>query len=156
VKPVFYAFRVMVGLGVAMLLLALASLWAWRRGSLFRSRWLLRGWNAMLPAGFIALLAGWYVVEIGRQPYVVYGLLRTSEAVSPAISAAAVLSSLLVFALVYAIVFGAGTWYLWQMVRKGPQPHAPPPDTDEGEQTPARPLSVGNKSADTDITEART
>jgi cytochrome d ubiquinol oxidase subunit I len=95
------------------------------------------------------------VVEIGRQPYVVYGLLRTSDAVSPAISAAAVLSSLVVFALVYAVVFGSGIWYLWQMVRKGPLPHEPPPETDEGEKTPARPLSVGNKSPDTTITEAR-
>ena len=161
VAPVFFAFRVMVGLGIAMLLLTLASLWAWRRGGLFdmqssASRWLLRGWNAMLPSGFVALLAGWYVVEIGRQPYVVYGLLRTSDAVSPAISAAAVMSSLLVFALVYAIVFGSGTWYLWRMVRKGPVPHEPAPDSDDGEKTPARPLSVGNKSPDTTITEART
>ena len=160
VKPVFFAFRVMVGLGVAMLLLALASLWAWRRGWLFdprvsASKWLLRGWNAMLPSGFVALLAGWYVVEIGRQPYVVYGLLRTSDAVSPAISAAAVMSSLVVFALVYAIVFGSGIWYLWRMVRKGPLPHEPAPDTDDGEKTPARPLSVGNKTPDTTITEAR-
>ena len=160
VKPVFFAFRVMVGLGMAMLLLALASLWAWRRGRLFdagafESKWLLRGWNAMLPSGFVALLAGWYVVEIGRQPYVVYGLLRTSDAVSPAISAAAVMGSLVVFALVYAIVFGSGIWYLWQMVRKGPLPHEPAPDTDDGEKTPARPLSVGNKSPDTTITEAR-
>jgi len=145
VKPVFYAFRVMVGLGVLMLLLAFASLWAWRRGRLFESRWLLRGWSWMIPSGFIALLSGWYVVEIGRQPYVVYGLLRTSEAVSPGISAAAVMSSLAAFAIVYAIVFGAGIWYLVQLARKGVLPHAPAPDTDEGDKTPARPLSVGNQ-----------
>jgi cytochrome d ubiquinol oxidase subunit I len=99
----------------------------------------------MLPSGFACILAGWYVVEIGRQPYVVYGLLRTSEAVSPGIAAAAVLSSLIAFALVYAIVFGAGIWYLVRLARKGVLPHAPAPDRDAGEKTPARPLSVGNE-----------
>ena len=143
VKPVFFAFRVMVGLGVAMLLLTAASLWAWRRQRLFDSPWLLRSWNAMLPAGFIALLAGWYVVEIGRQPYVVYGLLRTAEAVTPTVTAGSVLASLLVFAGVYVTVFGAGIWYLFKLVRKGPQPHAAAPERDHGEKTPARPLSVG-------------
>ena len=146
VAPVFYAFRVMVGLGLLMLLLALASLWAWRRGRLFESPRLLRAWTLMLPSGFACILAGWYVVEIGRQPYVVYGLLRTADAVSPGIAAAAVLSSLIVFALVYAIVFGAGTWYLWRLVAKGPQPHEPAPDTEHGEKTPARPLSVGEEA----------
>ena len=99
----------------------------------------------MIPSGFVALLSGWYVVEIGRQPYVVYGLLRTSDAVSPGISAAAVLSSLVAFAVVYAIVFGAGIWYLIGLVRKGPQSHEPPPDTEDGDKTPARPLSVGDR-----------
>jgi len=144
VKPVFFAFRVMVGLGVAMLLLTLASLWAWRRQRLFESKWLLRSWNAMLPAGFIALLSGWYVVEIGRQPYVVYGLLRTADAVTPTIGAGSVLASLLVFAGVYVTVFGAGIWYLFKLVRKGPQPQEAAPQREHGEKTPARPLSVGD------------
>ncbi|MEJ7747191.1 MAG: cytochrome ubiquinol oxidase subunit I [Luteimonas sp.] len=144
VKPVFFAFRVMVGLGVAMLLLTLASLWRWRGGRLFESRLLLRIWTLMIPAGFIALLSGWYVTEIGRQPYVVYGLLRTADAAT-AIGAGSVLASLIVYACVYAIVFGAGIWYLFKMIRKGPEVHEPAPDTDDGEKTPARPLSVGNK-----------
>nr|WP_255746584.1 cytochrome ubiquinol oxidase subunit I [Lysobacter sp. CFH 32150] len=144
VKPVFYAFRVMVGLGLAMLLLTLASLWAWRRQHLFESKWLLRSWIAMLPTGFICILAGWYVVEIGRQPYVVYGLLRTADAVTPTIDAGSVLASLLVFAGVYVTVFGAGIWYLFKQVRKGPQPHEPAPEREHGEKTPARPLSVGD------------
>jgi cytochrome d ubiquinol oxidase subunit I len=146
VKPVFYAFRVMVGLGLAMLLLTLLSLWAWRRGRLFDSPWLLRSWNAMLPAGFISILAGWYVVEIGRQPYVVYGLLRTADAVTPTINAGSVLASLLVFAGVYVTVFGAGIWYLLKLVRKGPQPQEPAPQRERGDKTPARPLSVGEEA----------
>ena len=160
VKPVFYAFRVMVGLGLAMLGLVLASLWAWRRQWLFdpRSafgRWVLNGWRALTFSGFVALLAGWYVVEIGRQPYVIYGLLRTADAVTPTLAVGSVLTSLIVFAAVYFTVFGAGVWYLLEMVRKGPQPHGPAPDTNEGEKTPARPLSVGNRTPDTVISEPR-
>jgi cytochrome d ubiquinol oxidase subunit I len=148
VAPVFFAFRAMVGLGVLMLLLTLSSLWAWRRGTLFASRWLLDGWRWLSPAGFLALLCGWWVVEIGRQPYVVYGLLRTSEAVSPNIVAAAVLSSLVVYALVYAVIFGAGIWYLRKLLDIGPVKQ-PPKDTRGGEKTPARPLSVPDEPVDT-------
>jgi cytochrome d ubiquinol oxidase subunit I len=152
VKPVFFAFRVMVGLGVLMLLLVLASLWRWRRGSLFDTdsrggRWLLDGWRWMSASGFVALLAGWYVVEIGRQPYVVYGLLRTSDAVSPNISAAAVLSSLIVYAIAYAVIFGAGIWYLRKLLLIGPVKQ-PPKDTQGGEKTPARPLSLPDEAVD--------
>ena len=147
VKPVFYAFRVMVGLGVLMLLLAFASLWAWRRGTLFGSRWLLRGWHWMLPSGFVALLAGWYVNEIGRQPYVIYGLLRTADAVSPNIGTGTVLASLIVYAMVYAIIFGAGIWYLLKLLRVGPVKQ-PPKDMQGGEKTPARPLSLPDESVD--------
>jgi cytochrome d ubiquinol oxidase subunit I len=143
VKPVFYAFRVMVGLGTLMLLLTLASLWAWRRGRLFDSPWVLRGWNWMLPSGFVCILAGWWVVEIGRQPWVVYGLLRTANAVTPTLAVGSVLASLITFAVVYAIVFGSGIWYLLRIVRHGPMPHEPAPHTDAGEKTPARPLSAG-------------
>ncbi|MBB1059864.1 cytochrome ubiquinol oxidase subunit I [Marilutibacter spongiae] len=145
VKPVFYAFRVMVGLGVLMLLLVLASLWAWWRKRLYDTRWLLAGWRAMTLSGFVAILAGWYVVEIGRQPWVIHGLLRTADAVSP-VAAAAVLTSLVVYAIAYAIVFGAGSWYLFKLLRKGPVPHEPPLSQEGGEKTPMRPLSVPDES----------
>ncbi|MDB6162653.1 MAG: cytochrome ubiquinol oxidase subunit [Xanthomonadaceae bacterium] len=147
VMPVFYAFRVMVGLGMLMLLLAFASLWAWRAKALFESRWLLAGWNAMLPAGFVALLSGWYVNEIGRQPYVIYGLLRTADAVSPNIGAGSVLASLIVYACVYAIIFGSGLWYLLKLFRVGPVKQ-PPKDTQGGTKTPARPLSMPDDHVD--------
>ncbi len=141
VAPVFFAFRVMVGIGLAMLALTLLSAIALRRGRLFDSRLLLRAWHWMLPSGFIALLAGWYVVEIGRQPWVIYGLLRTADAVS-AVDPRSVLTSLVTFALVYAIVFGAGIAYLVAMIRRGPQPHEAAPDADHGDNTPARPISA--------------
>ena len=147
VAPVFFAFRIMVGLGVLMLLLTLASLWAWRRGTLERARWLLDGWRWMSISGFIALRAGWYVVEIGRQPYVVYGLLRTSEAVSPNIVAAAVMTSLIVYACTYAVIFGAGSWYIRKLMLVGPVKQ-PPKDTQGGEKTPARPMSLPDETLD--------
>jgi cytochrome d ubiquinol oxidase subunit I len=147
VAPVFFSFRVMVGLGILMLLLALTSLWAWWRKRLVGSRWLLLGWNVMLPSGFIALLTGWYVNEIGRQPYVIYGLLRTADAVSPNIGAGSVLASLIVYAVVYAIIFGAGIWYILKLLRVGPI-RQPPKDTRGGEKTPARPLSMPDESTD--------
>ncbi|MFC6840587.1 cytochrome ubiquinol oxidase subunit I [Xanthomonas theicola] len=144
VKPVFYAFRIMVGLGMAMLLLAFVSLWFWWRGTLLRRRWLHLAWNAMLPAGFVALLAGWFVTEIGRQPYVIYGLLRTGDAVS-AIGPAMVWVSLGVYVAAYAFVFGFGGWYILKMLRKGPLPYEPDPQLYEGEHTPARPLSAADE-----------
>src|SRR5690606_25616460 len=147
VAPVFWSFRVMVGIGILMLVLAWGSLWALRRGTLANSRWLLDGWRLLSPSGFIALLAGWYVVEIGRQPYVVYGLLRTSEAVSPNIVAAAVMTSLAVYAVAYAVIFGAGIWYVRKLMLVGPVPQAPK-DTERGEKTPARPMSLPDEPVD--------
>ena len=145
VKPVFYAFRLMVGIGMLMLLLALTSAWAWWRGTLETRHWLHVVWNAMLPAGFVAIIAGWFVTEIGRQPYVVHGLLRTADAVSP-VSAASVAASLAVYVLAYTLVFGFGIAYLYRMLRRGPLPHEPEPRTEGGERTPARPLSASDAS----------
>ena len=146
VKPVFYAFRVMVGLGTLMLVLALFSLFLFWRGKLYRSRMALHGWRAMTLAGFVCLLSGWYVTEIGRQPYVIYGLLRTADAVSPTLAAASVMTSLIVYMVVYAIVFGSGMWYLTRQVKKGPLPHEPPQHTRGGDKTPARPLSAAGEN----------
>ncbi|BDU15097.1 cytochrome ubiquinol oxidase subunit I [Lysobacter auxotrophicus] len=145
VKPVFYAFRVMVGLGTLMLVLTLYSLYRFWRGNLYESRLALRGWRLLTLAGFVCMLAGWYVTEIGRQPYVIYGLLRTADAVSPTLAAAAVMTSLTVYMVVYAIVFGSGMWYLTRLVKKGPLPHEPPQHTQGGDKTPARPLSAAGE-----------
>src|SRR5690606_10287859 len=85
---------------------------------------LLRAAMFMGPSGFIAVLAGWYVTEVGRQPYTVYGLLRTSESVSP-IATAGVASSLLAFFVIYMLVFGAGTVYIVRLIGHPPEPVEP-------------------------------
>ncbi|MEK9880992.1 MAG: cytochrome ubiquinol oxidase subunit I, partial [Paracoccaceae bacterium] len=119
VTIVFYSFRVMVGLGFAMLGLGLWSLWTRWRGSLFTNEWLHRATIVMGPSGFIAVLAGWITTEVGRQPYTVYGLLRTSDSLAP-VAAPAVATSLIAFIVVYFAVFGAGTFYLLRMMNKKP------------------------------------
>ncbi|HEX7114676.1 MAG TPA: cytochrome ubiquinol oxidase subunit I [Steroidobacter sp.] len=121
VAPVFFSFRVMVGIGLLMLALVVWSAIEWRRGRLFESPLLLRAWKVMTPAGFVAVLAGWYTTEIGRQPYVIYGLMRTREAAS-AVDASSVATSLAAFATIYLFIFIAGTYYLLKLLRKGPQP----------------------------------
>ncbi|UXI69174.1 cytochrome ubiquinol oxidase subunit I [Tahibacter amnicola] len=138
VKPVFFAFRVMVGLGFAMLAISGLGLLLWWRGRLFTARWFLWAFALMLPSGFIAVLAGWYVTEIGRQPWVIYGLMRTRDAFS-GVDLASVVISLSTFVVVYAIVFGFGIWYLYRLFRAGPG--SAPPRNVPG-KTPARPLSV--------------
>ncbi|KAF1012993.1 MAG: putative cytochrome bd menaquinol oxidase subunit I [Stenotrophomonas maltophilia] len=144
VTPVFFAFRIMVGLGTLMLLLAWVSALQLRRGRLLASPWLLRGWNLMLPVDFIALLSGWFVTEMGRQPWVVYGVLRTADAVGPQSVWMTVLS-LAVYVVGYAFVFGWGIWYLVKILRQGPKPHKHAPSLEGGGHTPARPLSAADE-----------
>src|SRR6185437_5482129 len=103
-----FSFRIMVGLGLLMLALSAVGLLLWWRRRLFDSRWYLRCWMAMMPAGFIALLTGWYTAEIGRQPWVVYGVLRTVDAAS-AVPASSVLTSLIAYFVTYMILFGFGS-----------------------------------------------
>ena len=127
VSIVFWSFRVMVGLGLLMLGVAIAVPFLFRRRLVYHNKHFLRILIALSPSGFIAIIAGWYTAEIGRQPYVVYGLLRTAEVVSP-VSAHEVSVSLALFVLVYAIVFGAGFWYLLKAIRVGPvEVELPPP-----------------------------
>ncbi len=118
---VFWAFRIMVGLGFLMAALGIASLVLRRGGRLFHARWLQRIAVVMAPAGFVALLAGWVVTEVGRQPFTVYGHLRTADSVSP-IALPGVATSLAAFAIVYLIVYGAGFAYLLALVAKPPVP----------------------------------
>jgi cytochrome d ubiquinol oxidase subunit I len=123
---VFYAFRIMVGLGFLMAGVGIASLLLRRGGRLFRARWFQWFAVAMAPSGFIALLAGWVVTEVGRQPWTVYGHLRTADSVSP-IALPGVATSLAAFAVVYFIVYGAGFAYLLALVARPPVPAEPGP-----------------------------
>ncbi len=107
----------MVGIGFAMLGVGLWSLLRRRGERLYEDRWLQRICLAMGPSGFIAVLAGWVTTEVGRQPFTVYGLLRTSQSLAP-VDAPAVATSLVAFIIVYFFVFGAGTYYLLRMMNK--------------------------------------
>ncbi len=120
VAVLFWSFRVMVGIGFLMLGIGLWGLLARLRGSLYRTPWLHRAALLMGPAGFVAVIAGWITTEVGRQPYTVYGLLRTAQSVS-AIDAPAVGASLLAFIVVYFALFGAGTFYILRLMRKPPE-----------------------------------
>ena len=119
---VFWSFRIMVGLGFAMLGIGLWSLVARAAKRLYQWSWLHRAAVAMGPAGFIAVLAGWVTTEVGRQPWTIYGLLRTAQSASP-LDAPAVAASLAAFVIVYFAVFGAGIWYLLHLAKKPPEAH---------------------------------
>jgi len=120
VAVVFWAFRVMVGLGVAMIGLGLWGAWlCWRRAGPATSPLFLRAAVAMGPAGFVAVICGWIVAEVGRQPYVIYGVLRTADAVSP-VAAGPVSVSLLAFMALYAVVFSVGGLYILRLIAEGP------------------------------------
>jgi cytochrome d ubiquinol oxidase subunit I len=146
VAIVFWAFRIMVGLGMLMLLLALVSLWARVRRRLYDWPLLHRFAIAMGPAGFVAVIAGWVTTEVGRQPFTVYGLLRTADSVSP-LEAPAVATSLLAFVVVYFIVFGAGVLYILRLMSHSPHRGEEGPQRDQPVRaagiTPAPQVSEG-------------
>jgi cytochrome d ubiquinol oxidase subunit I len=116
---IFWSFRIMVGLGFLMAGLGLWSLWGRWRKSLYDARALHVVALLMGPMGFVAVLAGWITTEVGRQPYTVYGLLRTADSAAP-VAAEAVGASLLAFIVVYFAVFGAGVFYLLRLMVKPP------------------------------------
>ena len=125
---IFWAFRVMAGLGMAMAGLGLWGAWLWWRGGPERSKLYL--WAAVLmgPGGFAAVICGWIVAEVGRQPWVITGVLRTADAVSP-IGAGRVSASLLAFMVIYAIVFSGGALFILRLIDQGPALQATPPDS---------------------------
>ncbi|SDV46309.1 cytochrome ubiquinol oxidase subunit I [Chitinasiproducens palmae] len=140
---VFWSFRIMVGLGLLMIAAGIAGFVLRRRGRLFDARWFHRLMVAMGPAGFVSLLAGWVTTEAGRQPWVVYGVMRTADAVSP-LSAQQVSVSLALFVAVYFAVFGSGVYFLVRVLLAGPGTH-PPEGGGVGDQT--RTPSLDNRRA---------
>jgi len=116
---VFWSFRIMVGIGMLMILTGVFAAVLALRKRLFDTRWFQWWCMALTPAGFIAVLAGWIVTEVGRQPYIVHGVMRTADAVSP-VSGTQIGLSLAAFVFVYLLVFGAGSYYIIHLILKGP------------------------------------
>ena len=132
VAIVFWSFRIMVGIGFAILGLGALSLYHRIFGTLYDAKWLHRLAVVMGPSGFVAVLAGWITTEVGRQPFSVYGLLKTVDSASP-IAATAVASSLIAFVVVYFAVFGAGVFYIARLMNRSPHPA-------EGDLPPDQPI----------------
>jgi cytochrome d ubiquinol oxidase subunit I len=140
----FFSFRLMVGIGLVMLAIVIAGLAHWRRGRLATAQGFQRLCLWASPLGFIAVIAGWVTTEVGRQPWVVYGLQRTREAVTPSLTTGDLVISLFVYCVAYVMIFGAGLFFLGRLVRSGFQ------RDDELEReapvaTPARPLSAATR-----------
>lgn len=120
VAVVFWSFRVMVGIGFAMLLTGIMGAFLYLKKRLFQSVLFQRWSIAMSPMGFVAVLAGWFVTEIGRQPWTAYNIVRTEESISPVI-AEQVAITLFVFIVVYILIFGFGSYYIAKLIGRGPQ-----------------------------------
>ena len=140
VAIVFWSFRVMVGLGMLMILFGLAGLVLRAGGRYWRTPWFLHGLRFMSLTPFVAVLAGWFVTEIGRAPRLVYGLMNQSEAVTPSLTGGMALFSLIGYIVVYALVFSAGVYYLMRVLYVGMEDD----DVEEGYEAerPKRPFSA--------------
>ncbi|MGH6865826.1 MAG: cytochrome ubiquinol oxidase subunit I [Methyloceanibacter sp.] len=136
----FFAFRIMVGIGVIMIAVGFVGAVLWLTRRLFTARWYLRILTWVSPLGFLAVLSGWFVTEVGRQPWTVYGVLRTADAVSP-VPGGSVLTSIILFVIVYGIVFGAGLYYIAKLVKRGPDETPPVPEAEEADPS-RRPLAA--------------
>jgi cytochrome d ubiquinol oxidase subunit I len=137
VTLVFYAFRLMVAIGFAMVATGWVGLWLWRQGRLFNTAWFLRPAANVWWAGFVAVIAGWVVTESGRQPWLVHGLLRTADAISP-VPSASIATTLALFIIVYGIIFSMGIYYINRLIHRGLEGMSIAP-AEQG--LPSRPLS---------------
>jgi cytochrome d ubiquinol oxidase subunit I len=143
----FFAFRIMVGCGLLMLALAWYGSLQTARGRIEAQRWLLIALFLSFPLGFVATLTGWFTAEVGRQPWTVYGVLRTADAATPFLTTPQVATTLAIFGVVYAVIFAAGVAFIFRLLRRGP---APVPVHPPRESNPKRPLSVpGGSLGDT-------
>nr|WP_259371817.1 cytochrome ubiquinol oxidase subunit I [Caldimonas mangrovi] len=146
VAIVYFAFRVMVGMGLLMLLIVVLGWVLHFRGRLYDAPGYLLLAHRAMPIGFVAVLAGWTVTEVGRQPWTVYGLLRTADSVTPTLTVTDVSLSLATYVVAYFLIFGGGFVLLRRMVRAGPKT-AEQDESREPEARPARPLSAVTHSA---------
>jgi cytochrome d ubiquinol oxidase subunit I len=137
VRNVFFAFRIMVGIGFFMIGIALLGALLWWRKKLFSARWYLRPAQHIWWVGFVAVIAGWIVTENGRQPWVAYGIMRTTDAVSP-VPGGSIATTLALFVLVYGVVFSMGIYYISRLIALGPKGAAVEPPSDD---LPMRPLA---------------
>lgn len=142
----FFAFRIMVGCGLLMLALAWGGIAFYATGRLERARWLQWAIFLSFPLGFVATLTGWFTAEVGRQPWTVYGQLRTADAATPFLTSPQVATSLAVFGAVYALIFAAGTVYIYRMLKAG---ILPTPAHVGSAANPKRPLAVPGNSPGT-------
>ncbi|MDP2247197.1 MAG: cytochrome ubiquinol oxidase subunit I, partial [Nitrosomonadales bacterium] len=150
---IFWSFRVMVGLGLLMIALGLWSLWLRYRHRLYESKAFLRFALLMGPSGILAVLAGWITTEVGRQPWVVYGVMRTADAVSPH-PASSLALTLGLFIIVYLLVFGLGFVYILRLIGIGPITNEGDLPVDGGpgrDQQPMRPMSVAEEPLPVDV-----
>ena len=139
----FFGFRIMVGLWGIMLLTVVTGAVLWWRGRLFATGPYLKFASHLWPIGFVTVLSGWYVTEVGRQPWVATGILRTEQAHSP-VAGGSVLTTLILFVLVYGIVFSAGIYYINRLLKKGPI--TTPPHVDGEDEGLKRPLSAAHEA----------
>lgn len=142
VANVFWAFRIMVGIGLLLIAVGFWGMYLWWRGRLFESRPFLWPVSHMWSLGFIAILAGWFVTEQGRQPWLVHGLMRTADGTSP-VPGASVAGTLVLFVLIYGVVFSMGVYYINRLIHAGPKGEA----TAAPEGLPNRPLSAAEEAA---------
>jgi cytochrome bd ubiquinol oxidase subunit I len=133
----FFAFRIMVGMGLIMVAVSWIGLLLIWRGKLESARWFL--WAAFLsfPTGFIAVLCGWYTAEVGRQPWVIYHILRTEDAITPSLTSGEVLFSLIAYVVVYVVIYAFGLTYIYRLLRRGPAA-----ESEVVSQLPGRPIAA--------------
>jgi cytochrome d ubiquinol oxidase subunit I len=120
VAIVYFAFRIMVGIGLAMLGMVALGLFLLARKRLDQTQWYLRLCEFTICLGFLAVIAGWTTTEVGRQPWTIYGLMRTADSVSPSLTGANVLLSLLLYVVVYLVIYPVGVSVMFGIVRRGP------------------------------------
>lgn len=144
VPIVFFAFHIMVGVALLMLVIVIWGVALWPKRKLYARRKWLAVCRAGSPLGFIAVIAGWTTTEAGRQPWTVYGLMRTADSVTPSLTATDVVISLLLYVVSYIVIFGAGAVLIARLMRLGPDAGEPAPATVD--RRAARPLSAATPS----------